>query len=176
MRLLKTQLCSLSQPPFWHGCQGRRRMLDQVGDCLFFDNEIGRVVLNVSDFRINDRHAAAGIIAHPQTVPGVRSDSVIGNVNVFQVDIGKRALTVLAAWSNYAQPIRQAVPDIYIADVYTGNAAAIHAQLKRSPPCPIMVISATPDQIAVSDHGRPAEVVVNFSTFIGSRKSRTDQY
>jgi len=150
-------------------------MVGQVSDRLFLDYEIGRAVLDISDFRIDDGQAAAGIVADPQAVPGVRPDSIIGNVYVFQADIGKRALTVLAARSDNAQSVGEAVIDVHVADVHARNAAAVHAKLKCRPPSPIVIISTAADQVAIPYHGRSAEVVIDFSAFVGSWKSRADQ-
>src|SRR5579859_5530675 len=103
MRQSKTSLGFL---PWLHFLQrlrmGRRVRINRVGNCVFFDDEVGRAVLNISDSGIDDGHIAAGIVTNPQTVAGVGPDSVVGNVHVLEADIGKCALTVLAPRSNNA--------------------------------------------------------------------------
>ena len=159
----------------WRLRMERGARIHHTGSWVFLDHEVGRIVLDIGDLGIDDGHAATGIAANPQTMPRVRSDSVVGNVHVFEADIGKRALTVLAARSDNAQAVGETILDVHVADVHAGNAAAIHAKLEGGPPGPIVVESAAANHIAIPNHRRSAEIVVNLPALVRGRESRADQ-
>src|SRR5260221_302265 len=142
---------------------------------LLVDGEMGRAVLDVSDFRIDDGHVAVSVVANPQAVPRARPNSVVRNVHVFEAGVGKRALSLFASPPNHTETVGHAVPDVHVADVHVRKAAAIHAKLERSPPGPIVIVTTAMSQITVPDNSGSAKVIINFSARVRSRKSCADQ-
>src|ERR1035438_2017391 len=103
-------------------------------------------------------------------MPPFDSNSVIGDVDVFNAGIGKLALTMLAARSNDAQAVGDAVLDGQAVDVHAGNAAAIQAELERGAPSPVVIVAAAADEVAVLHNRRSAEIVINVFLRIRRRK------
>src|SRR5208283_4186470 len=63
----------------------------------------------------------------------------------------------------------------YVADGEPRDAAAIHADLERATPGPIVVIAATAQQFAVCNQRRSTEIVVYLEFLVGGRKGRAYQ-
>lgn len=88
----------------------------------------------------------------------------------------KRAFTLRASRSNDRNATREAVANGHVAQGESGNAAAIHADLQRTPPGPAMVIAAAAQQFAVPHNRRAAEVIVYLEVPVGCGECRADEH
>src|SRR3954470_20657931 len=109
-----------------------RRARVPVGNRGLFPqhHEIGRAVFDVGDFGTDQGQAAGRVVAHPEPVAGIGADTVAGNIDVFETDVGEGALAFFAAGRDDGQAVGDAVLDVDVADVNAGDAAAVHAELE----------------------------------------------
>ena len=107
-------------------------------------------------------------------MPPFQAEPVIGDMDVGEAGIGKRALTICAARRNDAEAIGNAVLDVQAMDVHAGNAAAVQTDLKGGAPGPVVIVTAAADEIAVPHDGRSAEIVIDLFLRIRRRERRAD--
>ena len=94
------------------------------------NRKMGRVVPDLRDLRIHQRHSSVGVFANPHCLPLRRSESKLPNRQSLDACVGQRALTFCVTGRNDRQAIGNAILDVYATDLQTGYAPTIQTDLQ----------------------------------------------
>lgn len=143
---------------------------------LFLDHgKTSGVVLHIGDLRVGHRDASGSALVDQKSVAAGDAKAKIGNTHVLHPRFRQRAGAVLAVASDDRQSIRETVLNLHVADLETGNIAAIETNLQRAAPAPHVIETTAANQHAIANHRSSAEIVVDLPVLVRSRESRTEK-